>query len=96
MDILMKLRLEFDEAMKNAEPKHDIAICSECGWQGPVSDCEVDPHGDGDWESGYYPVHLCPKCEDGGCIDSYDMSDARLQEWEEWWDKKKRGVRKNE
>jgi len=67
------------------EPKPDIAICSQCGWRGPISECGIDPYGDGDWESGYYPSHLCPKCEDGGCIDDYDMSEERLKEWEEWF-----------
>lgn len=71
---------------KPTEPLPDIAICSECGWQGPESDCITDQ--EGDWESGYYSIHLCPKCKDGGCIDDYDMSETRLKEWE-LWDKEK-------
>jgi len=70
---------------KDMTPSPDIAICSECGWRGPVSECGTDY--DGDWESGYYPVDLCPKCEDGGCIDDYDMSPERLAEYEAWVEK---------
>lgn len=54
------------------EPTPNIAICSQCGWQGSVSKCEQDQ--EGDWENGYYMIHLCPKCEDGGCIDDYSMT----------------------
>jgi len=68
------------------EPSADIAICSECGWRGNVSECEIGT--DGDWESGYYEIDLCPVCEDGGCIDDYDMSEERLKEWEEWFEHK--------
>jgi len=25
----------------NSQPKADIAICSKCGWRGPVSECNV-------------------------------------------------------
>ena len=71
------------ELIKNKpEPESDIAICSECGWEGPVSECQTDQ--EGDWESGYYTIHLCPKCEDGGCIDDYDMTPECLKEWEKW------------
>jgi len=48
------------------EPPVDIAICSVCGWQGVTSECDIEQ--DGTWEEGYYDVHLCPKCEDGGCV----------------------------
>lgn len=72
---------------ESVEPMPDIAICSECGWKGPVSDCETDQ--EGDWESGYYLIHLCPKCEDGGSIDDYDMSETQLKEWK-LWDKTRR------
>ena len=53
--------------------KPDIAICSVCGWRGPATECITDE--EGDWESGYYKVDLCPKCEDGGSIDDYDFSE---------------------
>ena len=66
-------------------PLPDIAICSQCGWRGPTSECETGE--EGDWETGYYKIHLCPKCADGGCVDDYDMSPERLREWEEWNEK---------
>jgi len=81
-DILLAFKEAFDP---DREPLPDIAICSECGWRGHVSECQIAPHGDGDWETGYHPVHLCPICEDGGCIDNYDMSDERAKEWEKWF-----------
>ena len=87
------LRTAYEETF-NKEPKPDIAICSKCGWRGPVSECDVDPYGDGDWESGYVPVDLCPVCEDGGCIDDYDMSDERFEEWRKWWEEnEKRNIK---
>lgn len=70
---------------KKHAPLPDIAICSECGWRGPVDECPKEE--DGDWEYGYYTIDVCPKCEDGGCIDDYDMTPERLKEWEEWHDK---------
>ena len=63
------------------EPKADLASCSECGWKGLVSQCVEGQ--DGDWESGYYEIDLCPVCEDGGEID-YDMSEECFRAWEEW------------
>lgn len=64
------------------EPKPDIAHCSNCDWEGPASECEQEE--DGDWESGYYMIDLCPKCEDGGCVDDYSMSEERAEEWNVW------------
>ena len=66
----------------NAEPKEDIARCTNCNWSGNVLECELDQ--EGDWESGYYDIHLCPKCEDGGCVDDYSMSEERFKEWDIW------------
>lgn len=65
----------------NPEPKPDIAICQECDWKGKVTDCELDQ--ESSWESGYYTIHICPECEDGGVIE-YDMSPEQLAKWEEW------------
>jgi len=67
---------------KDVEPLPDIAICCICGWRGPVEQCGQDE--DGDWENGYYQIDTCPRCEDGGCIDDYDMTEDRLKEWEAW------------
>jgi hypothetical protein len=71
---------------EETEPMPDIAICCICNWKGPTSECPVGQ--DGDWESGYYNIHLCPKCEGGGCIDDYDMTSERAREWNEWYDRK--------
>lgn len=68
------------------EPLPDIAKCSKCGWKGSVDKCETDS--EGDWETGYYNIHLCPKCEDGGCVDDYSMSKKRAKEWNLWYAKK--------
>jgi hypothetical protein len=71
---------------RNLEPNPDIAKCSYCGWKGNVNECIKGE--EGDWETGYYKIDECPKCEDGGCIDDYDMTPERAKEWEEWFDKK--------
>ena len=63
------------------EPRPDIGVCLKCGWKGDVSDCEVDE--EGNFEDGYYMIHLCPNCDDGGDID-YKMSEERAKEWQEW------------
>jgi len=63
-------------------PPLDIAICSECNRQYKVSDCPKDE--EGDWESGYYEVDLCPVCEDGGCIDDYCYSPEQLKVFKAW------------
>lgn len=67
---------------RDTEPKPDIACCSECGGRFPVSDCPIEQ--EGDWETGYYGVHICPKCEDGGCVDDYAMTPECAEEWNEW------------
>lgn len=51
----------------------DIALCSSCNGRFKASDCETE--WEGSFEEGYYPVHVCPECEDGGCIDDYGYSD---------------------
>jgi len=66
----------------NPQPTPDLAKCSKCGWKGSVEKCYKGE--DGDWESGYFEIDLCSVCEDGGCIDDYDMSEQRGKEWEEW------------
>lgn len=75
-----------------SEPCPDIACCSECNKKFDVADCPTEE--DGDWESGYYTVHVCPECPDGGLVDDYDMSDKRATEWNEWHEQQKK--RKNE
>ena len=71
----------FADLVNNSEPSPDIAECSDCGWRGDVSECDTGQ--DGDWESGYFEIHLCPMCKDGGCID-YDMSETIAIAWHEW------------
>ena len=61
-------------------PKPDLALCDACGWEGLPSKCAIEE--DGDWESGYYSVHICPDCS--GEILDYVMSEARLEEWRLW------------
>ena len=68
-----------DIAKTNSEPLADLAQCMDCDWKGLVTETSIGE--DGDWESGYYLVHLCPRC--GGGVE-YDMSTERLTEWSEW------------
>ena len=61
------------DGLRNNEMKelpYDMCSCSNCGWKGTVFDCETDTESDG-WEYPTYTIHLCPECEDGGCIDDY-------------------------
>ena len=80
----------FDTAVRReeVEPIPDIAKCTECGWEGDVGKCGTEQ--DGDWESGYYNIHTCPECEDGGLIEDYSMSEERAKEWNEWYENKKK------
>ena len=83
----MHLSLDFDikkflEAQTEQEPLPDIAICSQCNWRGPISECVKEK--EGDWESGYYVVDCCPICQDGGCIDNYEYSPKQLELWKDY------------
>jgi len=40
---------------------------------------------EGDWESGYYDVHICPNC--GEIIDEYDMSPDCMARYDKWYEK---------
>jgi hypothetical protein len=64
----------------DSEPKPDIACCSNCGWRGST-DIYVTRNETG---SDYYPADICPYCEDGGCVDDYDMTPKRAEEWNLW------------
>ena len=72
----------FDELKeeKNLEPTPDIAICESCKWTGNVNECLTEQ--EGDWESGYYNIDICPKCNEA--ISDYDMTPETLKKWEEW------------
>ena len=76
-----------DAVKLDCEPTPDISICANCGWKGNVSECELDQ--DGDWETGYYIIHLCPVCEDGGCVDDYTMSEKQEILWNDWFKRQK-------
>lgn len=73
--------LKLDVVIYNKQPEPDIAFCSDCGWRGPIEECLKGQ--DGDWESGYFEIDECPKCEDG-CIE-YDMTPERRVECEKWY-----------
>ncbi len=75
-DIVLKVKEEMGQV-----PQPDIAICSQCGWRGPISKCQTSE--EGDWESGYHTEYFCPVCEDGGCIDDFDFSSEEL--FKKWW-----------
>lgn len=79
-DILEELKLLIIEN-PDPEPLPDIVICDDGGWEGKESDCELTE--DGDWETGYYLVALCPKCDDGGCV-FYEMSPEQDVKWAIW------------
>ena len=81
-DALEALRMLPLELPKH-EPLPDLACCSSCNWSGPADKCETKWEQDG-WEGTPYQIHLCPKCEDGGCIDNYDMSSKQLKRWNAW------------
>lgn len=68
--------LKFKFIEDDREPEPDIALCSECGGAFHVSKCKTEE--EGSWEEGYWTMHVCPKCPDGGCIDDYAMSDRPL------------------
>jgi len=67
----------------DSEPLPDIAICSGCHWEGPVCKCEVGQ--EGDWESGYYSIYLCPQCDESeGCIDDFYYSRYQMKKLRAW------------
>ena len=62
----------------------DIAICSECRGRFHVDDCETEMESDG-WEYPEYLVFYCPDCEDGGCVDDWDLSHPVKKWFQSWW-----------
>lgn len=68
----------------SAEPKPDIGVCSIC--EGRFMVHELKTEKEGDWETGYYDIHVCPKCPGGGCIDDYDMSPEVAEAWNKWYE----------
>ena len=63
-----------DDCVQEESPPFDMCICSNCGWFGLCDECETEQEQDG-LEKPPYTVHLCPVCDDGGCIDGYFCSD---------------------
>ena len=55
-------------------PDLDMCSCSECGWEGKITDCETVVDSEG-WEYPEYHYQVCPACEDGGTIDNYWASE---------------------
>ena len=78
----MDFNFDFDLAEENTQPQCDMGSCGNCGWKGPLSVCEIGK--EGDYESGYYDIPLCPICPDGGCIDDYFYSSEQRLELEKW------------
>lgn len=72
--------IESTESTEDDKP--DYCKCSKCGWSGDVAECATEMEQDG-WENPPYVVHLCPKCEDGGCIDDYFPAPTIIERLEE-------------
>lgn len=80
---LMKI---FDQIQESKRlPSCDMARCSDCGGEFLIADCPMEQ--DGDWETGYFDVPVCPVCEDGGCLDDYFCTPERAELINEWWRK---------
>lgn len=58
-------------------PVLDMCSCSECGWKGKVTKCEVTYDGEG-WEYPSYDTHWCPRCNTD-CIDDFYPSETPRQ-----------------
>jgi hypothetical protein len=72
------------EIVKDQRPLPDIGICSKCSLRHKLSNCETEWDSDG-WEDPTpYEVYLCPKCEDGGCIDDFEYSTKQGKAYDRW------------
>lgn len=77
------MAFSFDDVdQEDPEPGPDVGICSACGWRGSVDECEKGQ--DGDWETGYHEIDMCPECEDGGCVDDYSYSAEQIKKISSW------------
>lgn len=79
-ELLNTLRVADSEQKHGPSP--DLVKCSDCGKTFKASECSTEV--DGDWETGYYDVIVCPECEDGGCMDDWDYSPEQWKKYEEW------------
>lgn len=61
--------LELIEQAEN-EPNLNRCKCDNCGWEGPVEDCEQTEESEG-WEYPTYKVYLCPNCNSSDPIINY-------------------------
>lgn len=68
-------KLNLSKLIRKEERLPNIAHCSSCNKKFPVTECGKEI--DGDWETGYYDVHICPECPDGGEIDDYSYSEEK-------------------
>ena len=69
-------------SIEKQRPSPDLGNCSDCGKTFKIEDCPTEI--DGDWETGYYEVPVCPVCKDGGCIDDYSYSRKQMKEYRNW------------
>ena len=79
----------FDSLMKQSltvlkdSPGPNMCRCSDCGHRFKIS--SVKQEQDRDWETGQVEYrHICPDCEDGGCIDDYYMSHRQSRAYRKW------------
>ena len=79
-----------DVTPKPKKPSPDMCGCSNCDWKGKTTDCELVEESEG-WEYPTYWVHLCPECEDGGCIDNYWYSDEQWELAEQFYTQEEKG-----
>lgn len=57
----------------------DLCRCGDCYTEFKVEDCDSDHgHHDG-WEMPAYTEILCSVCDDGGCIDDFYYSPAKIE-----------------
>ena len=66
-------------------PSPDKVECGQCHRKWFVKDCPTVT--EGDWETGYYDVLVCPKCEDDGELDNFYFSRKQQRLYDDWFKK---------
>lgn len=84
-DFVRELKAEESENIHGPSP--DIAICTDCGGRFGLDEFKLEWEFDG-WEYPEYQVAVCPVCEDGGCLDTWDFSPEQLEKYKKWEAKK--------